>query len=87
MDEKIQRSLGGKLALWAFYAFYFYFLWMMVRFFWVVSGIQAPPGAASDGPMTTISGHWLSALLGAGVLGAVGMLLGAIAWYTRPRED
>ncbi len=87
MDEKGQRSLGGKLALWAFYAFCFYFIWMMVRFFWVVSDIQAPPGAAADWSMATTSGQWLSALLGAGVLGAVGMLPGAIAWYTRPRED
>jgi len=56
-------------------------------FFWVVSDIQAPPGAAADWSMATTSGQWLSALLGAGVLGAVGMLPGAIAWYTRPRED
>ena len=79
MDEKVQRSWGGKLALWAFYAFCCYFIWMMVRFLWVVSEIQTPPG--------TVSRQWLSVLLGAVVLGTVGALLGAIAWYTRPHED
>ena len=79
MEGKVQRSWGGKLALWAFYAFCCYFIWMMARFLWVVSDIQTPPGAES--------GQWISALLGAVVLGSVGVLLGAIAWYTRPRED
>lgn len=46
MDEKGQRSLGGKLALWAFYAFCFYFIWMMVRFF---LGSKRYPGSAGRG--------------------------------------
>jgi len=37
--------------------------------------------------MASASGRWLGALLGAAVLGAIGALLGAIAWYTRPAED
>lgn len=87
MDEKVQRSLGGKLALWVFYAFCCYFLWAMAHYFWVTSAIEAPPGVASEGSFATASGKWLAALLGASVLGAIGALLGAIAWYTRPRID
>lgn len=87
MDEKAQRSLGGKLALWVFYAFCCYFFWVMARYCWIVSDIEAPPGATADWSMATASGKWLGAILGALVLGAVGALLGAIAWYTRPRED
>ena len=29
MEDKAKRSPGGKLALWAFYAFCGYFLWAM----------------------------------------------------------
>ncbi|WP_313055422.1 cell division protein DrpB [Atlantibacter hermannii] len=87
MEERNQRSPGGKLALWAFYAYCGYFLWVMARYLWIVSGIEAPLGATSDWSMATASGKWLGALLGATVMSAIGAVLGAVAWYTRPRRD
>ncbi|STW06161.1 putative outer membrane protein N precursor [Klebsiella grimontii] len=39
MEDKAKRSPGGKLALWAFYAFCGYFLWAMARYWWVVGQI------------------------------------------------
>lgn len=86
-EESIQRSPGGKLALWVFYAFCIYFIWMMTRYCWVVSDVEALPGATTNWSMVSGPGKWLGALLGAAVLGSVGALLGAIAWYTRPRKD
>lgn len=85
MEEKPVRGLGGRIALWAFYAFCFYFVWAMLRYFWIVSGVESPPGEGVAGDMGTLAGKLLGALLGFMVLGAVGSLLGAIAWYTRPR--
>ena len=84
MEEKAKRSPGGKRALWAFYAFCGYFLWAMVRYWWVVGHIQSVPGAGIDGDLGSTAGKWLGALLGFLVLGVVGLLLGTIAWYTRP---
>jgi|GEM_PF-330746 len=86
MDEKMYRSPGGKLALWLFYAFCGYFAWAMVRYFWVVSHVQSIPGATVDGDWGTMTGKWLGALLGFLVLSTVTLLLGALAWYTRPRQ-
>lgn len=37
MEQKHDRSLGGKLALWVFYAFCGYFIWAMARYLWIVS--------------------------------------------------
>lgn len=87
MEQNIDRSLGGKLALWVFYAFCGYFMWAMVRYVWVVSKIPAVSGSVVEGDLGSTSGKWLGALLGFLVLGAVGLILGGIAWYTRPRTD
>jgi hypothetical protein len=87
MEQNIDRSLGGKLALWLFYAFCGYFMWAMVRYVWVVSNISAVSGSVVEGDLGSTSGKWLGALLGFLVLGAVGLILGGIAWYTRPRTD
>lgn len=87
MEQKNDRSLGGKLALWVFYAFCGYFMWAMVRYVWVVSKIPAVSGAVVEGDLGSTSGKWLGAFLGFLVLGAVGLILGGIAWYTRPRAD
>ncbi|WP_058911218.1 cell division protein DrpB [Entomohabitans teleogrylli] len=81
MDEKISRNPGGRLALWLFYGFCVWSLWVMARYFWVVSSIDSSVG----GDMGSTSGKWLGALLGFMVLGSVGALLGWLAWYTRPR--
>lgn len=85
MDTKAKRSSGGKLALWAFYAFCGYFVWAMVRYWWIVGRIQSIPGASIDGELGSTAGKWIGALLGFLVLGGVGSILGAIAWYTRPQ--
>ncbi|MGL4719498.1 MAG: cell division protein DrpB, partial [Kluyvera intermedia] len=34
MEERMNRSPGGRLALWVFYAFCGYFVWAMVRYIW-----------------------------------------------------
>ena len=87
MEDKAKRSPGGKLALWAFYAFCGYFLWAMARYWWVVGKIESVPGATLDGELGSTAGKWIGALLGFLVLGIVGTLLGAIAWYTRPNPQ
>ncbi|MGG8094150.1 cell division protein DrpB [Klebsiella aerogenes] len=84
MDTKAKRGPVGKLALWAFYAFCAYFVWAMVRYWWIVGRIQSVPGASIDGEWGSTAGKWIGALLGFLVLGAVGLILVAIAWYTRP---
>lgn len=57
MEEKAKRSPGGKLALWAFYAFCGYFLWAMARYWWVVGQIQSVPGATIDGELGSTAGN------------------------------
>lgn len=86
MEETMTRGPGGKLALWVFYAFCGYFIWAMVRYFWVISEVETIPGATLDGEIASTSGKFLCALLGFIVLGIVGAILGGIAWYTRPRQ-
>ena len=83
MNQKQDRSLGGKLALWVFWAFCGYFLWAMVRYAWVMSKVSSV--SLVEGDPGSTSGKWLGALLGFLVLGTVGLILGGIAWYTRPR--
>ncbi|ASV55965.1 MULTISPECIES: cell division protein DrpB [Lelliottia] len=85
MEQNNTRGLGGKLALWAFYAFCGYFVWAMLRYLWVVSKIPSTPDLVMEGDLGSTSGKWLGAILGFLVLGSVGLILGAIAWYTRPR--
>lgn len=84
MEGKAKRGPGGKLALWVFYAFCGYFIWAMLRYWWVVGRIQSSPGTVIDGALGSTTGKWIGALLGFLVLGLVGAALGAIAWYTRP---
>jgi hypothetical protein len=86
MEQKHDRSLGGKLALWVFYAFCGYFIWAMARYFWIVSKVSSVSGPLIEDDPGSTSGKWLSALCGFLLLGAVGAILGAIAWYTRPRD-
>lgn len=85
MNQKYDRSLGGKLALWVFWAFCGYFLWAMARYVWVISKVSSISGALVEGDVGSTTGKWLGALLGFLVLGTVGLILGGIAWYTRPR--
>lgn len=87
MEQNNSRGLGGKLALWAFYTFCGYFVWAMLRYLWVVSKIPSAPNMVVEGDLGSTSGKWLGAILGFLVLGSVGGILGAIAWYTRPRDN
>lgn len=87
METIASRGPGGKLALWVFYAFCGYFVWVMLRYVWVVSHIDTLPGATIDGELGSTTGKWLGALLGFLVLSIVGGILGGIAWYTRPRQS
>ncbi|WP_277600488.1 cell division protein DrpB [Escherichia albertii] len=81
MEERLSRSPGGKLALWAFYTWYGYFVWAMARYVWVMSRI--PDAFESD--LGSTAGKLLGALVGFLFMALVGALLGGIAWYTRPR--
>jgi hypothetical protein len=85
--ERVTRGPGGTLALWLFYAFCGYVVWAMLRYIWVVSQIDPVPGATLDGELGSTTGKWLGALLGFLVLSVVGIILGGIAWYTRPRHS
>ena len=87
MEERATRSLGGKLALWEFYAFCVYFVWAMLRYVWVISHIESIQVAGFESSLGSTSGKWMGALLGFLVLGLVGLILGGIAWYTRPRRQ
>ncbi|EOA9031523.1 TPA: cell division protein DrpB [Escherichia coli] len=76
MEERLSRSPGGKLALWAFYTWCGYFVWAMARYIWVMSRIPDAPVSGFESDLGSTAGKWLGALVGA--------LLGSIAWYTRP---
>ncbi|EOB6651548.1 cell division protein DrpB [Escherichia coli] len=73
MEERLSRSPGGKLALWAFYTWCGYFVWAMARYIWVMSRIPDAPVSGFESDLGSTAGKWL------------GALLGSIAWYTRPR--
>ena len=60
------------------------FVWVIVRYWWVVGKIHSVPGASVEGDFGTTAGKWLGALLGMLVLGGIGSILGAVVWYTRP---
>ncbi len=84
MEEQAKRSPGGKLALWALYAF-LRILCLGHCALLVGSGkIHSVPGASVEGDFGTTAGKWLGALLGMLVLGGIGSILGAVVWYTRP---
>ncbi len=86
MAKKNERSLGGKLALWVFYAFCGYFLWAMARYVWVISKVSSVSGSLIQSDPGSTAGKWPGALCGFLVLSVVGAILGGIAWYTRPRD-
>ncbi|EAA8277609.1 hypothetical protein G6162_003530 [Salmonella enterica] len=81
-EEKATRSMGGKLALWVFYTFCVYFIWVMARYVWLISVIQVEPVLGPNGAPVSVTEKWLNALS----LGVVLLILGSIAWYTRPRK-
>jgi hypothetical protein len=74
MEEQAKRSPGGKLALWALYAFCGYCVWVIVRYWWVVGKIHSVPGASVEGDFGTTAGKWLGALLGMLVLAGIGAI-------------
>lgn len=83
MEDRAKRSLGGMLALWVFWIFCGWFFWSLLNDLWMASQpagfMKGARGAAGRNGFNIVS----SAL----VLGLVGMILGAIAWYTRPRDS
>lgn len=79
-DAQPTRTPGGKIALWLFYGFCGYIVWAMVRYFWVVSSV-------TGGDMGSLGGKLMGALMGLLVLGSVALVLGWVAWFTRPRGD
>ncbi|EAA9288546.1 hypothetical protein MWI14_003985 [Salmonella enterica subsp. diarizonae] len=81
-EDNATRSMGGKLALWVFYTFCGYFIWAMARCIWLMSAIQTEPVLGSTSAPGSATEKWLNALS----LGVVWLILGSIAWYTRPRK-
>lgn len=81
-EDNATRSMGGKLALWVFYTFCGYFIWAMARCVWLMSAIQTEPVLGPISTPGSTTEKWLNALS----LGVVWLILGSIAWYTRPRK-
>lgn len=81
-EDNATRSMGGKLALWVFYTFCGYFIWAMARCVWLMSAIQTEPVLGPISTPGSATEKWLNALS----LGVVWLILGSIAWYTRPRK-
>ena len=80
--EKKIRGPGGKLALWAFWLFCLHFIWSLAQIVWTANRSAAiPAGVLFDAE----PGQWILALLSLLTFGTVGLILGGIAWYTRPR--
>ncbi|EHV3523923.1 hypothetical protein K0N23_001598 [Salmonella enterica] len=82
-EDNSTRSMGGKLALWVFYTFCGYFIWAMARCVWLMSAIQTEPVLGPISTPGSTTEKWLNALS----LGVVWLILGSIAWYTRPRKN
>lgn len=82
-EDNATRSMGGKLALWVFYTFCGYFIWAMARCVWLMSAIQTEPVLGPISTPGSATEKWLNALS----LGVVWLILGSIAWYTRPRKN
>ncbi len=64
MEERLSRSPGGKLALWAFYTWCGYFVWVMARYIWVMSRIPDAPVSGFESDLGSTAGKWLGALVG-----------------------
>ncbi len=88
MEVQAKRSPGGKLALWALYAFCGYCVWVIVRYWWVVGKIHSVPGASVEGDFGTTAGKWLGALLGMLVLGGMWLYSrrGRLVYASIPRR-
>lgn len=82
MDDKTKRSLGGMLALWAFWIFCAWFIWGLLNDIW----LPGPPSSVAKGTRGAASAEGFTSFSSVLVLGLVGVILGAIAWYTRPRD-
>ncbi|WLI77555.1 cell division protein DrpB [Kosakonia sp. H02] len=84
MEDSAARSAGGKLALWVFWIYCLYFCWTVLNDLWLASQAKVPSGFG-NGAVNSV-GSWLNTISGIVALSAVGAILGAIAWYTRPRD-
>lgn len=60
MEEQAKRSPGGKLALWALYAFCGYCVWVIVRYWWVVGKFTAFPAPARRATSAQWQGNGLA---------------------------
>ncbi|TGC75896.1 hypothetical protein C9F09_27205 [Salmonella enterica subsp. enterica serovar Wilhelmsburg] len=82
-EDNATRSMGGKLALWVFYTFCGYFLRPRARCVRLMSTIHTAPALGPISTPRSATEKWLNALS----LGVVWLILGSIAWYTRPRKN
>lgn len=74
MEHRAVRGLGGRLALWLFLIFCIYFIFSLLTTLWTLINGESDVGS------------WFAALFAVLVLALVGVILAAIAWYTRPRN-
>lgn len=80
----LDRSSGGKLALWVFWSFCLWFICFVIQCIWRVS--QPNSTAVIFFPDSGASAivEWLWLILSLLTACIVGVILGMIAWYTRP---
>ncbi len=86
MQKKRERSPGGILALWVFYAFCGYFIWTVMHYLWVIGKVTTLLDSLAGEDPCEISSKLLGVLLRFMALSAVGAILASIAWYTRSRD-
>ncbi|MBZ0056683.1 MULTISPECIES: cell division protein DrpB [unclassified Leclercia] len=86
MQNKRERSPGGILALWVFYAFCGYFIWTVMHYMWVIGKVTTFLDSLAGDDPCVISSKLLGVMLRFMALSAVGAILASIAWYTRPRD-
>ncbi|MEA1065311.1 cell division protein DrpB [Erwinia sp. HR93] len=85
MEEKPTRGLGGRLALWAFYACCCYFLVSLARYLMSASSDESDTGSNVYFTFHSLIHGAAGALFKYSGPGLVAVTLGMIAWYTRPR--
>lgn len=83
-DNEVDRSPGGKLALWVFWLFCLWFISFVIQCLWMIGQPEAATVIFFADPGASAIVEWLWAALRILTACIVGVILGTIAWYTRP---